>query len=430
MKRDLLKYLTIWKDSRLRKPLLLRGARQVGKSWLVRTFAKSFDHFIEVNFEKNINAKTIFTGDIKIGVILKRLAIFGGKPIIPGKTLLFLDEIQECEQALLTLRYFKEELPELHVIAAGSLLDFTIEKMGMPVGRVQYMYLYPLSFAEFLAASHRDDLRSYIQKKNIDPLVYDELLEFLRTYMWLGGMPAVVESWLTGQNPIETQEIQDEIIQTYQDDFEKYARKNQVPYVEKLFQSIPLEIGNKFKYTNIDKDMPARPLKNALNLLEKAGIIYRCYHSAGQRQPLGADKDLRKFKVFFFDTGLAQRILGLNIQDWILQPINTQKMGNITENFVAQEITAYSSVKKKTELFYWHREAKNSNAEIDFLIVKEGLVIPVEVKSGNQGGMKSLHLFLESHANTTYGIKISEAPFAEHGNIKDIPLYALESLAE
>lgn len=427
MKRDLLESLTAWRVSDQRKPLLLRGARQVGKSWLVREFGKSFDSFIEVNFEKNQSAKVIFSDDINILTIVERLSVFARQQIVPGKTLLFLDEIQECENALLALRYFKEEFPELHVVAAGSLLDFSIEKLGMAVGRVQYMYLYPLSFGEYLTNVHREDLRHYIQIKKIDPILYKDLLGHLHMYMWIGGMPAVVNSWINKKDPIACHEIQDEIIQTYRDDFEKYARKNQIQMVERVFDSVCLQLGNKFKFSHIDNETSATIFKSALYLLEKAGIIHLCYHTSGQRQPLGADKNIKKFKVYFFDIGLAQRMLGLNIHEWILQPVTVQKMGAIAEQFVAQEIIAYSSYKKKAELFYWHREAKSSNAEVDFLLTKDGSVIPVEVKSTKKGHMKSLYIYLESHTNAQYGLKISELPFAEHGQIKEIPLFAIES---
>lgn len=427
MKRDLIKHLKEWKISEQRKPLLIRGARQVGKSWIVNELGKLFDNFIEINFEKDKSTKIIFSEDIHIQTIIERIAIFARQPIIPGKTLLFFDEIQECENALLALRYFKEELPTLHVIAAGSLLDFSIEKVGIPVGRVQYMYLYPLSFGEFLTAIQREDLRSYIREKNIDPILSSDILNHLRNYMWLGGMPAVIDSWIRNKNPVECHEIQDEIIQTYRDDFEKYARKNQIPAVEKVFDSVCLQLGNKFKFSNIDNEIAAVTFKNALYLLEKAGIVHLCYHSSGQHQPLGADKDLKKFKVYFFDIGLAQRLLGLNINEWILQPIAVQKMGGIAEQLVAQEIIAYSSCKKRVELFYWHREAKNSNAEVDFLLTKNGLVVPVEVKSTAKGRIKSLFIFLETHKHVEYGLKVSELPFAEYEQIKQIPLFAMES---
>src|SRR3989344_1038717 len=425
MKRDLLKELLGWKGGSIRKPLILRGARQVGKSWLVRELGQYFDHFIEINFEKDFRAKSIFTPDIHMPTMIERIAIFARQKIVPGKTLLFLDEIQECENALLTLRYFKEEFPELHVVAAGSLLDFVIEKLGMPVGRVQYMYLYPLSFGEFLTASGRRELRTYILEKNVDPIIHSEILELLRNYMWIGGMPAVVNSWINEKNPVECHNLQDEIIQSYQDDFEKYARKNQIPYVSKIFESIPLQLGNKFKYSNIDGEVPSAPLKNALYLLEKTGIIHVCYHTSGQHQPLGADKNLKRFKVFFFDIGLAQRVLGLNIKDWLLQPMTTRAMGCIAEQLVAQEVIAYAPVRKRAELFYWHREAKSSNAEVDFLIVRDGLIVPIEVKSSLKGRMKSMRLYLDSHKNSQYGLKIPEKPFAQQEWIKEIPLYAI-----
>src|SRR3989338_5748268 len=196
MYRDLLSELREWRPHLLRKPLIIRGARQVGKSWLVREFGKSFSSFVEINFEKEKDARAFFDGDIKIGQILERLSLYSGKQVIPGETLLFLDEIQDCENAITALRYFKEELPELHVIAAGSLVEFALEKIGTPVGRVQFLYLYPMSFGEFLQAQGRGDFREYIKACKVDPVIHSQILDLLKTYSWLGGMPAVIKAWM------------------------------------------------------------------------------------------------------------------------------------------------------------------------------------------------------------------------------------------
>lgn len=427
MKRDLLKQLLSWKTDPLRMPLIIRGARQVGKSWLVREFGKTFENFIELNFDEDENTKAFFESQLSLQDILDRIQFYTGKKIENGKTLLFLDEIQECPRALKMLRYFKEKIPELHVIVAGSLLDFLLDKEGLPVGRVQFLFLYPLSFGEFLDASGRSDLREYIHSTIKDPSIHSLLLELLKIYMWLGGLPAVVHAWITYRDAEKCQALQDSIMIAYNQDFHKYARKNQIPSVEKVFLSIPQQLGNKFKYKHVDHETKSNTIKNALELLIKAGIAYPSYHTGGQGIPLGANKDEKKYKVFFFDMGLAQRILGLRLRDWVIMPVDVQHMGSIAEQFVAQEYIAYSPPTKPSELFYWQREEQGSNAEIDFLWVKNNMIIPVEVKSGVKGGMKSMLAFLNSHPHSTMGLKISQKMPSLHGNIQEICLYEIEA---
>lgn len=427
MKRDLLAHLTDWKTHPLRKPLIIRGARQVGKSWLVNEFGKQFETLITINFDSSPEVSQFFEGSIRIPEVLEKLSLFAGKMITPGKCLLFLDEIQECEKALVALRYFKEEYPELHVVAAGSLLDFAIEKLGVAVGRVQFLYLHPLSFGEFLVVLGREDLRQFTAKQSNDPVIHRLLMDYLKIYFWLGGMPAVVDGWLRFKDVVMCQELQDEIIQAYKQDFQRYAHKHQIDNVEKMFESIPQQIGRKFKFADVDSDSRAEPLKNALMLLSKAGIAHMVYHSSGQGQPLGATKNLKKFKVFYFDIGLAQRILGLNLKQWVTQSLEVKHVGAMAEQFVAQEYIAYTSIKSQPELYYWHREEKSSNAEVDFLFLKNGMIVPVEVKAGNRGGLKSINIFLETHEHSTMGLKISEALFNKNLPIKNIPLYGLEA---
>lgn len=427
MKRDLLQYLAAWRTRPYRKPLIIRGARQVGKSWLINEFGKQFSNFVSINFEKAQQAHGIFSSDLDAGVILEKLALYSHQKIIPGETLVFFDEIQACPPALAALRYFKEELPELHVIAAGSLIDFILEKIGMPVGRVQFLYLYPLSFAEFLSVNDRDDLRRYILTQNVDKVIHQQILEYLKIYLWLGGMPAVVDAWLQHRDPAICQEIQSEIIQAYSQDFYKYANDKIIPSITKVFTSIPKQLGNKFKFVSVDADTHSITLKNALDLLIKAGIAYPCPHTAAHRPPLGADTNEKKFKVFFFDIGLAQNLLGLDIRKWLLTPFTVSNIGAITEQFVAQELISYGRPQEKTQLYYWHREARGSNAEVDFVTQIGNEVIPIEVKSAKDGRMRSMHLYLETHPESPYGLKISENLFGQHNNIKEIPLYGIEA---
>lgn len=430
MKRDLFQSLMEWKNSRLRKPLILRGARQVGKSWLVNEFAKTFASFARINFEKQPEACEFFQGDLLFPQLLEKLELYIGQKIIPKETLLFFDEIQECERAIIALRYFKEELPDLHVIAAGSLIDFSLENIGMPVGRVQFLYLHPLSFGEFLSVIGKDDLRNYILQSDIDPVLHNKILEHVKNYFWLGGMPEVINEWIINRNFQTCLDIQDEILLTYKQDFEKYAKKRLIDKVEMVFNTVPEHLGEKFIYSKVDETSRSTLLKEALDCLKKAGVVHVVYHTSGQGVPLAAGKDSKKFKVFFFDTGLAQRLLGLNLQQWVTTPLNIKHVGAIAEQFVAQEYFAYSSVKNPAELYYWHREEPTSNAEVDFLFVINGDIIPVEVKSGKKGHLKSLKLFLETHKHSKYGVKISEQPFNYDDEVISIPFYAIEFLVK
>lgn len=426
MKRDRLKDLETWRNDAHRKPLLIRGCRQVGKSWLIREFGKQFETFVEINFEKNKLVHPWFSGDLNIDTILEKLAIYAHTKIEPGKTLLFFDEIQACEGALQALRYFKEDRPDIHIIAAGSLLDFALNTMGIAVGRVQFMQLYPLSFGEYLTVLDLQDLRDFIFKQENDPVLAQLLVGHLKNYMWLGGMPAVIDAWIAERSPLVCQKIQDEIIESYQIDFHKYAKQHEIPHVSRVFESIPSIIGNKFIYSRVDELARSDAIKNALKLLETAGIAIFCYHTSAQHPPLGVGQNDKQFKVFYFDIGIAQRLLGLDIKQWLLNPLRLSNQGEMAEQFVAQEMMAYADFHKVAKLYYWHREAKSSNAEVDFITLKNGEIIPVEVKSAHKGSMKSLHLFLESHPNSKFGLKISTEPFSRHDNLVEVPLYGLE----
>lgn len=425
MRRDRLSFLRRWRNDPIRVPLMIRGARQVGKSWLVSTFGQEFDHFVTINFEKDKRVHALFPEHIDILKTIETLQAYTQTPIIPGKTLLFLDEIQECPNALRYLRYFKEELPELHVVAAGSLLEFTLEKLGIAVGRIDYLFLYPLSFMEFLDAQNRTDLREVITKQNVDAASHGVILEYLKNYMWLGGMPAVVDTWIQHHDSVLCQRVQDRIIENYEDDFQKYAKKHQLETVGKVFRSIGKQLGDKFQYTNVDNDMKTYPIKQGLHLLMNAGIAHLCFHTSGHVYPLNAEINEKKFKVFFFDIGIVHRILGLDLAEWITTPMEIDYLGQSAEQFIAQELIAYSNPSKRCEIYYWHIESKTGNAEVDFIAVKDHQIVPIEVKSKIKGGMKSLRVFLETHPKSTYGVKISENAPSKHGNLEEIPLYGL-----
>ena len=432
MHRDLLIILNEWVLDEQRKPLILRGARQVGKSWLVKKLGKQFNNFIEINFDRNPELATLFEQTVEPHKLIKLLSNYFDIKIIPGKTLLFLDEIQNCRRAITSLRYFYEEMPNLHVIAAGSLLDFELNKISIPVGRISFLYVYPLSFGEFLSALGKENLREMIignGYKELPELFHNQLISFTGIYSFIGGMPEVVQRYIDIGDLKKCMEIQSDILQTYKKDFSKYAKKYQLKYLEKIFTSIPLQTGTKFKFVSVSREHKSKDLLEALDMLCMAGVANIVHHSSSNGVPVHSEIDIKKFKVFFFDVGLAQRILNLDFRPLMLNPdISQTNNGAIAELFAAQELTAYSNPREEYHLHYWHREAKSSNAEIDFVLEQNGTVIPVEIKNGPIGKMRSLKLFMESK-NAVCGIKISTYPFSFFSNVQSVPFYGIEILS-
>ena len=432
MKRDFYKTLVDWKDYENRRPLLIRGARQTGKTYIVNEFGKEeFEHLIYLNFERNPEFKEIFSTFIP-DEIVEKISLFTAKKVIAGKTLLFLDEIQDCPSAIVSLRYFFEELPGLHVIGAGSLLEFalTSEDFKMPVGRVQYLYLYPLSFGEFLEALGEVELRNFILEfKNLEKLpegLHIKLNEYVRKYFITGGMPAVVKEYVSTRDVIKCQRIQRSIIDTYIDDFAKYSSVSKHVYLRKVFNAVPAMVGQKFVYAQVDRYIKSRELKDALELLETAGIVTRIRQTSGADIPLAAGVHESIFKVLFLDIGLFHAINGIYSETAKEEDFTAIFKGAVAEQFAGQELIACQSPYTKAELYYWGRDTKNSTAEIDYLIVKEAHVVPVEIKSGPTGRMKSMHMFIEKYHSET-ALKISQATFRNESPIVSLPFYAIES---
>ncbi|MCP4156230.1 MAG: ATP-binding protein [bacterium] len=435
MKRRILDELKEWKNYSRRKPLLIRGARQVGKTFIIRQLGKEFRDFQEINFELKPGAGNAFEKDLDPHRIIRDLALVTGKKIIPGETLLFFDEIQEAPNAIKALRYFYEMLPQLHVVAAGSLLDFELDKIGLPVGRISSIYMYPLSFMEFLRA--RDDvllLESLINhdcSEKISEVAHRKLLEYLGEYMTVGGMPEAVKCFIETSDFKQCFMIHDSIIDTYRQDFNKYALKYQLKYVELLFNSIPALQAKKFKYSNVPGEYRKRELRPALDLLEKAGVVVKATHNSGQGIPLAVAAKPETFKVVFLDIALSQTLLGVDRASWLLEPeISFINKGALTEAFVGQELLAYSASNRKGGLYYWHREARTSNAEVDYLISVAGNIIPVEVKSGSTGSLKSLRYFLDNHKRSPYGVRFSLSNFSTDNGTRNYPLYAVAKLMQ
>jgi uncharacterized protein len=432
MKRYIYQSLKVWKDSNKRRPLLLRGARQTGKTYIVEQFgADEFENTIYINFERNQEYKAIFSAFDPIEIVEKIILFTTQKPE-PGKTLLFLDEIQECPEAIVSLRYFYEEMPGLHIIGAGSLLEFALqsENFKMPVGRIQYLYLYPMNFGEFLDALGESALRKHILNfSNLEKIpeeIHDKLNEYIRKYYIIGGMPAVVEEYVASRDIIKCQRIQRSIIDTYVDDFAKYSKISSHPHLKKIFNSVPGMTGQKFVYAQVDRGIKSEKIKEALELLETAGILTRIRQTSGSGIPLSSGVHESIFKVIFLDIGLFHAISGVYSETAKEKDFNAIFKGAVAEQFVGQELIAYQSPYTRAEIFYWGRRAKSSTAEIDYLIEKNGNTIPVEVKSGPTGRMKSLHIFIEKY-RTNKALKISQSKFQKGNPILTLPFYGIES---
>lgn len=432
MQRSIQYTLAEWKTDPNRKPLLLRGARQIGKTYTIERFAKNFTDSITINFERNPEFKNIFiTNDPDR--IVEQIELLTGKRIIPGQTLLFLDEIQECPEAIVSLRYFYEEKPELHIIGAGSLLEFTLtsKALSIPVGRIQYLYMFPLSFGEFITALGNDPLRKYLSGEGnlskITTAVHEKLLTQLRLYYILGGMPEVVQTYINRKNIRACQVVQRSIVDTYGDDFAKYASQAKFKHLKKVFSFVPNMIGDKFVYANVDPDSKSREIKEALMLLETAGIIYRVKNTSGEGIPLESHAKDRYFKVIFLDIGLMHMINGISREIVLGDNLTDIYKGSLAEQFVGQELLAYASPYHKEALYYWARDKRGSSAEIDYLTQNKGQIIPIEVKSGSTGRMKSMKLYQDAY-KPKQAIKISQAPYNDQHDILELPLYAIEYL--
>ncbi|MCF8296566.1 MAG: AAA family ATPase [Saprospiraceae bacterium] len=431
IKRSIYKVLKEWKNETDRKPLLVRGARQIGKSYIVEEFGKNeFSSYITLNFERNIEYKDIFAS-YDPNEIIEKITLFTGKQIVIGKTLIFLDEIQECSRAIMALRYFYEEMPEMHIIGAGSLLEFALNAEGfkMPVGRIQYLHMHPLSFSEFLVANGEETLNEYISNfTNLSKIpngLHEKLIEIVRKYFIIGGMPAVVNEYIKSHNIIKCQKIQRSILDTYTDDFGKYSSANAFLYLQKVFYAATSLIGQKFVYAKVDNSLKSRDLKDAVKLLETAGILIRIKRSNGDGLPLEANVKDNFFKILFLDVGLLHNACGL-YGETIKEPdLASIFKGAVAEQFAGQEILASQDPYRKPALFYWAREAKSSNAEIDYLIEYEGKIVPVEVKSGNISRMRSLHMFMEQYKSSV-GLRISQSFYNKSEKITSIPFYGIK----
>ncbi len=426
--------LTNWKDSKEAKPLLVRGARQIGKTQTIKNLGKQFDYFIEINFESDKQVHSIFEGNLSADEISENISAIYRKPIINGKTLIFFDEIQACIPAIQSLRFFYEHKPGLHIVAAGSLLEFALSEIpSFGVGRIRSVFMYPFSFDEFLMALNEGKLLELKQKaspqKALNTALHDKLLQYLQKFLILGGMPEVVSKYAQTNDLNQCFLILNDLKNSYFDDFAKYKKIVPPKRIRDVFNSVVMQAGTKFMYSKTQSEDNHKQIREALELLIMAGIAIPVTHTSANGLPLGAESDYKKRKILLIDTGLFLNILNLDIGKIILiNDFNTINKGNLTEMFVGLELMKYNSPYQRSALYYWHREARNSNAEVDYLIAQHNNIVPVEVKSGKKGGMQSMNLFLETK-NKAKGIRISSENFSAYNKIEVYPLYAISNSA-
>lgn len=405
MKRLITKEFIQWKNRENRKPLIVRGARQVGKTYSIDEFARNnFSHFLKINFEAQPELKSIFKSN-NTEQILQELTILFGIDFMPNETLLFLDEIQTCPEALVSLRYFYEQQPKLHVIAAGSLLDFALNDVqySMPVGRVEFCYLFPMNFQEFLLALSQEKLLNYIRNyspgKAFSPVIHSKILEYLKTYFFIGGMPEAVKTFINQNKLSEVERIHSSILTTLQFDFAKYGTRKQQDYLLSVLKYSALNAGKKVKYVNIDSDVRSAMFKETFQRLQMSRIIHKITHTNANQVPLTTNENTNIFKPLFFDIGLSNHLSGIRLIS--LEEIFTNNQGALAEQFIGQELLTTAPPYLDSKLYYWTREAKSSNSEIDYLYQHQNRIFPIEVKSGKGGTLKSLQVYLfEKKLNT------------------------------
>lgn len=427
MKREIINDLIKWKSLENRKPLIVHGARQVGKTYIIKQFGKEYyDNLIYVNFETNQELSLQISDSIDAKYIINKLELFFGEKIIPGKTLIFFDEIQANERALTSLKYFYEDAPEYHIIAAGSLLGIAINRKeySFPVGKVQMMNMYPLSFKEFLIAIGRENLIEEIKEhfnsdERMDKDIHELCLKLYRTYLVVGGMPEVVQMYLDEQKVISTIDVQAEILESYERDMTKYADNSLSNKIIAAFDSIPVQLAKdnpKFQYKVIAKGGSSGIFGEAIMWLKNSGIVNQVY-KANAELPLEMYKDLTSFKLYMSDVGLFVNKAKYPLYQIDLSTQPTMiSMGPLTEHYVANELRT-----KGYETYYWESDGK---AELDFMIQKETEIIPIEVKTSIHTKARSLDMYMKKY-NPRYAIRISEKNFGFENNIKSVPLYAV-----
>lgn len=428
MQRIAIYDLKKWKESLERKPLIIRGARQVGKTWLMKEFGQScYDNYVYFNFDEEDELKSVFEVNKNPQRIIELLSMIAGEKIAPGKTLVIFDEVQECPEALNTLKYFKEKANEYHVIAAGSLLGTLLaHPKSYPVGMVNLLDLYPLTFDEFLEATEPALFSYYnsIQKgQSIEEIFHNRLLESYNNYLIIGGMPECVASWINYRDPASVSRIQRELIEIYENDFSKHNGKVNSGRILMVFRSIVSQLAKsneKFIYGAVRQGARARDFEEAIEWLVSAGMLNRIYNVSKMEHPLSAFDKLDQFKLFLFDTGLLKHMAGVD-NSAILLKSDYQFKGALTENYVLQQLRGQFEVEPR---YY-----SDKRGEIDFVLQNGVEIIPVEVKGGEDKSAPSFKRYIAEH-HPEHAIRFSKLGYRRNGEITNIPLYLARKTKE
>ena len=430
MKRLIVSKLELWKKSVTRKPLVLKGVRQVGKTWLLKNFgAQHYENTAYFNFDEQSELKQYFEMSKDVHRIIQQLAMVNGAPILPGKTLIIFDEIQECPAALNTLKYFCENAPEYHIACAGSLLGIRVSKpTTFPVGKVQFLTIYPMTFTEFLLAMGENKLVEFIDNiSSLEPIpdiFLNQLNEKLKMYFITGGMPESVQAWAEKQDVALVQEVLRDILDAYELDFSKHAEKKDIAKLGYIWASIPSQLSRenkKFIYKAVKQGVRAREYEDALNWLYNAGLTYKIYRNSKPALPVSAYDDLTAFKLYLVDVGLLRRLA-------FLDPVSFQEgnrlfsefKGALSENYILQSLVAQYEVTPR----YW---SSGSTAEVDFTIQRANDIIPIEVKSDENVRGKSLTLYNQQYS-PRLRLRFSLKNLKKDDNLINIPMFLADHL--
>lgn len=427
MKRKVMDNLINWKNREDRKPLILRGERQVGKTYILKSFGETYyKNVAYFNFDHNGDLKSVFDNTKDPNRLLEQLAIINGASINEEDTLIIFDEIGECPNALNSLKYFYEEKPEYHIACAGSLLGITLGKEGFPVGKVEFLDMYPMTFKEFLLADSKDNLIEYLDSikdiENIPDIFYNQFLEKLKVYFIIGGMPEVVKSWITYHDMERVNNIQNDILGSYESDFAKHTSLNTAGKISLVWKGIPSQLSRdnkKFLYQTIKEGARAREYEDAINWLNNANNVFKVYNVNKPNLPLCAYNDLSSFKLYLSDVGLLRRMT--NLDGGIIASGNRlfeEFKGALTENYVLEQLTTiYDSINYFTF----------DNYEIDYLIQTKNEIIPIEVKSGTSNNNASLNKYNERFS-PKIRVRFSMNNLSLDGNLLNVPLFMVEYL--
>lgn len=433
MERFIEEELNRWKEEPLRMPLLIRGARQVGKSFTIEKFGmENFAQTVTINFELKPTLKDCFR-DLDPKKIIREVELALKVQIRPGTTLLFLDEIQFCPEAIASLRYFKELMGDLHVIAAGSLLEFALvdKNISFPVGRLQSIYMRPLSFLEFLKVMDEDQLIQFILDfewaTEIGQAVHERFMELVKIYFFIGGMPGAIAKYQATNSLQDCQNYLMTLINLYRADMAKYATKTQYRYLQILFDRAPESVGLRFKYSFIDPDAKSRDLQTALDQLSWAGLLNPILATSAGGMPLQLQIKLKVQKLLYLDIGMLQTALKVDPLLFFREDLTLIHSGALAEQFVGQEFIAYANPHDRMQLHFWEREKKGSSAEVDYILPIGPHIIPIEVKAGPTGKLRSINVFLEEK-KSPFGIRICSSKPKKSHPIITIPFYLVSQL--